>query len=298
MSAKLMSGQAMAAEVVDPVRPSKGSARFRTVAAAVLGLALAAPAHAADVKVDYAISLIGLTIGSANLQAKVDANRYDLAMQAKLTGLAGAVTGGRGAATATGTLAGGRIAPQTFAVTSQAGEDSRTVRMAVAGNVVQAVEIVPPLEEKPDRVPVKPVHKRGVLDPMGALLMPVASRVDVTDPSVCNRTIPIFDGASRFDVVLSSAGTKDVETPGYKGKVAVCRARYVPVAGHRPERPATKFMVENRDMEAWLLPVGKSRFFLPLRVSIKTMIGTTVLEATRFAVDGAELPIEPASAED
>lgn len=274
------------------------TARRTGVAAAAAGAVVAAmalPAAAASVDAQYSISLIGLTIGTANLQAKVESNRYDLAMQAKLSGLVGAVTGGKGSATATGTLAGGRISPSTFAVTSQASDDSRTVRMAVAGNAVQAVEIVPPLEERPDRVPVKDTHKRGILDPMGALLMPVPGRAGPKDPAVCNRTIPVFDGASRFNLVLTYAGTRSVKAAGYTGDVAVCKARYVPIAGHRPTRPAVKFMMENRDLEAWLAPVGNSRIFMPYRISIRTMIGTTVMEATRFSVDGAAAPeIDPA----
>ena len=35
-----------------------------------------------------------------------------------------------------------------------------------------ALDIEPPLDEKPDRVPLKDAHKRGVVDPVSALLMP------------------------------------------------------------------------------------------------------------------------------
>ena len=88
--------------------------------------------------------------------------------------------------------------------------------------------------------------------------MPALARGSLTDPANCNRTIPIFDGAARFDMVLSYGETQSVEKPGYKGPVLVCNARYVPIAGHRSLRPSTKFMEDNKDMQVWLAPVEKA----------------------------------------
>ena len=88
-------------------------------------------------------------------------------------------------------------------MTSRSSSDQRTVRMGLTGGNVAAVEITPPLDEKPDRVPLKDEDKKGVVDPVSALLMPAITRGKLIDPANCNRTIPIFDGAARFDVVLS-----------------------------------------------------------------------------------------------
>ena len=77
--------------------------------------------------------------------------------------------------------------------------------------------------------PVAEVHKRGIIDPVSALVMPVPARGEPTDPANCNRTLPIFDGAARFNMVLSYAATRIVEKPGYKGPVLVCNVRYVPI---------------------------------------------------------------------
>ena len=86
-------------------------------------------------------------------------------------------------------------------------------------------------------------------------MMPVQGRADPMDPANCNRTLPIFDGATRFDVVLSYGETRSVAKPGYSGPVLVCNARYTPIAGHRPDRPGVKFMEDNREMSVWLAPV-------------------------------------------
>lgn len=252
---------------------------------ATCAMAGAALADAVDVR--YDISLIGLPLGQATMTGDVDPTRYSVTIQAKLTGLAGLVTGGRGAGTGVGSVRNARLLPATFAVTSAAGEDQRTVRMSLPGGSVRSVEIIPPIEQKSDRVPVTDNHKRGVLDPIGAMLMPIAAGMSPTDPAACERTLPVFDGAARFDIKLSFAGVRSINKDGYRGDVLVCKARYVPISGHRTERKATKFMIDNKDMEVWLAPLGRSGLLAPYRISIRTMIGTTVLQASRFSVDGS-----------
>ena len=144
------------------------------------------------------------------------------------------------------------------------------------------MDIEPPIDEKPDRVPLNESHKRNVLDPLSAFLMPVNGK---GRDGACNRTLPIFDGAARYDIKLSSAGTRTVKLEGYSGPVSICQARYVPIAAHLALRPSTKFMAENRDITAWLAPVAGTDMMVPVRISVKTMIGTAVIEASSFKVD-------------
>ena len=75
----------------------------------------------------------------------------------------------------------------------------------------------------------------------------------------------IFDGAARYDIKLSHAGTREVQLEGYSGPVSICQARYVPIAGHRALRPSTKFMAENRDISTWLAPVAGTNLMVPVR---------------------------------
>ena len=262
---------------------------MRPIRTSLLGLAAglftAGAASAATVKADYGIWLSGLPLGNADLATTVDGSRYKMQLQVRLTGLAGLLTGGKGAATSTGSVGGGHPVPSSFAITSRSSESQRTVRMGLSGGSVAALAIDPPLDERPDRVPVREAHKRGVVDPVSGLLMPVTARGGPTDPANCNRTIPVFDGAARFDIVLTYAETRQVEKPGYRGPVLVCNARYVPIAGHRSLRPATKFMQDNQDMQVWLAPVEGARVLVPLRIAVRTMAGMSVVEASRWALD-------------
>ena len=239
----------------------------------------------AGVAVDYSVNLAGIPIGNAQLTGAFDGARYRVDVSAVLTGLVGAVTGGQGSARSSGSMAAAPL-PNAFSIATRTSSSGIAVRMALAnGNVTQA-EVTPPLLDTGDRVPVTAAAKRGVIDPASALMMPARARADLTDPENCNRTLPVFDGATRFNVVLSYGETRQVEKPGYSGPVLVCNARYVAIAGHRPDRPGVKFMEENRDMSVWLAPVEGTRVLVPMRIAVRTTLGTNIIEATRWTRTG------------
>lgn len=246
--------------------------------------ATAAPAE--TLHATYSIELIGLPIGIADVSAQIANSRYSVEARAHLSGVASWIKNARGASTGSGELYQGKVSPATFATSATNDTMTRTIRMSLSGNTVVGVDISPPFEERPDRVPLTEKDTRNVLDPVGAFVLPAPVGASPTSPAACARTLPIFDGYTRFDVSLSYVGERKVKTKGYAGPVAICAVRYIPVAGHRRDRPATKFMAENRDMETWLAPVGNSGALMPYRVSIRTMIGTLTVEATEFRVDG------------
>jgi hypothetical protein len=267
--------------------PGRGMSRVRRSLPAAFALVLVAGAARAEtLEAVYDLSLAGLPIGQATLGARLAGDSYKLDVRAKLTGLAGMLTGGKGAGTAAGSTSGTRVMPASYALNSAGSSGTVVVRMSMNQGNVAAVEISPPLDPRIERVPVAEEHRRGIVDPVSALLMPVPGKGPMTEAAACNRTLPVFDGAGRFDVALSYAGSRQVSIPGYAGPVAVCSARYVPISGHRPNRKATQFMAENRELEAWLAPVEGTRMLVPLRISVKTMVGTTIIEASRFSVNG------------
>ena len=240
---------------------------------------------AAGVTVDYSVNLAGIPIGNAQLTGAFEGPRYRMDVSAVLTGLVGAVTGGQGSARSSGTLASAPL-PNAFSIATRTSHSGIAVRMALAnGNVTQA-EVTPPLLDTGDRVPVTAAAKRGVVDPASALAMPARSKGPLLDPENCNRTLPVFDGATRFDVVLSYAETREIQKPGYSGPVLVCNARYVAIAGHRADRPGVRFMEENRDMSVWLAPVEAARVLVPMRIAVRTTLGTNIIEATRWTQTG------------
>jgi len=265
---------------------------MRLFASALLTLSLAGTASqvqaqpAQTLTVNYNLSLAGLPMGKADLSSTFDGPKYEMQGSVKLSGLVKMITGGKGAGTASGTISGSQLQAKDFAVNTKSSGEQRVVRMALDDGNVAEVEIVPPLEPKEDRVPVKEADKKGVLDPLSALIMPAMASKSLTDRANCNRTIPVFDGASRQNIVLSYSETKTVKVPGYSGPVLVCNARWVPISGHRPQRSTIKFMQENKDMNVWLAPVEGPRVLFPIKVAVRTMIGMGELEAASWSVEG------------
>jgi len=122
------------------------------------------------------------------------------------------------------------------------------------------------------------------VDPTSAMIMPVPEGEPLIGPAACNRTIPVYDGYVRFDITLHYIGVRDVSIEGYSGPVSVCAARYVPISGHKRDSKSTKFMSENRDIEAWLAPIERAHVVVPLHVALMTLAGAAVIDAVEFSV--------------
>jgi hypothetical protein len=256
------------------------------VGSAVVALALCAAGgvRAETIKAHYALSLMGLSIGSAYAAGVLEPQNYRVDITMRTSGLANLVNNTKGAATASGGLTPVGPSPTSYANTTTNSEETRTVRMALASNAVRAVEVKPEPWDVDQRVPVTDGNKKRVVDPVSALIMSVPQGEDLAGPAACNRTIAVFDGVTRFDVALSYAGAHTAQTRGYSGPVAVCAARYTPIAGHRPDSRSTRYMAENRDINVWLAPLPEAHVVVPIHIDIKTGAGELVIEASDFQI--------------
>lgn len=268
--------------------PHKSAACLLVAAASLAAL----PASAAETRVRarYDLTLAGFNIGTASLQAGIDGASYDMNVSARLTGLARFLTGGRGAATSRGALRDARVAPAAYAINTKSGEKGQVIRYALAGGAIRTLSVEPP-PKTVGAVPISDADKRGIVDPISALMMPVAGSGDPLASSSCDRTLPVFDGRQRFDVALRYDRTETVTpasaAPGqYEGKAIVCKATYKAISGHRPGRKQVVFMEGNKDMEVWLAPVTGTRALLPWKISVRTEVGTAVITASSFVVGG------------
>lgn len=254
---------------------------------AAMLVAAAAPGAAAEtLKANYALSLMGLTIGNATAAANIDPAAYKVDLNVRLTGLAAMVNKTKGAATSSGSIANHSVLPAGYANTTANSNETRTVRMALSAGNVRAVDIQPPFYDMEARVPVTEAHKTAILDPVSALIMTVPEGQPLVGPAACNRTIPVYDGLVRFNVTLAYAGSKTVQGKGYSGPVSVCSVRYTPVAGYKLDSKSTKFMADNKSMEVWLAPIEAARVVAPYYISIGTATGTLVIKATDFSLSG------------
>jgi Protein of unknown function (DUF3108) len=117
----------------------------------------------------------------------------------------------------------------------------------------------------------------------------------VLTPDACKRKLAIFDGRQRADIELVFKRMDRVHADkGYQGPAVVCTVLYKPIAGHRPERPGIKYLVETREMEMWLAPISGTRLLVPFRFSVPTPFGLGVLQATYFVAQPTRAAATPA----
>jgi hypothetical protein len=282
----MLFNHAMTLFVTRPVRPT----RLIRLAGLALGLGLwSLSAHAEALHARYGVSLLGLPLGTAALDGEVAGQAYKIAINARLTGIASLVSSSKGAAVASGAFLRGLIVPSAYANTSANATQTRTVRVAMSGGSVKGVDISPPIDPSPERVPLTDAHTRNIVDPLSAMIMPVPGTEPIMGPAACNRTIPVYDGFTRFDVTLTYIGQRQVKAKGYAGPVSVCAVRYTPIAGHRNRKPV-QFMAQNKDIEVWLAPVGANRVLVPFRISMATLIGHLNIEAEEFSAAAKAAP--------
>jgi hypothetical protein len=141
----------------------------------------------------------------------------------------------------------------------------------------------------PDRVPLAQSHAQGVTDPLTALLIPNAGGDAVPTKESCNRTLAIFDGRRRYDLVLSFKRIEDIRDKKDGASILVCNVILRPIAGHRANSMITKYVADRRDMEISFVLIAGMRFLAPFRLSVPTLIGTMAVQATSFETS-AQVP--------
>lgn len=260
----------------------------RSATGVAIGIALVAaafePAWAEGrLTAKYSLTVAGVEIGRASIAVDAGDTSYQVVGSGKVTGIMRAVSAGKGSAAAKGAITVNKLAPQIYAMSAEADGKAESVRLAMVGGAAKEVDVEPPIKPLPDRVEVTEAHLANIMDPVSGAFIYVPGTADLLSAAACDRSIPVFDGRQRYDVSLTFLRIEQVKAgKTYAGPAVVCRAGYAPVSGHRPTRSTVKYMMENKDMYVWLVPIAGTRLLAPFRVSIATMIGTAVLEATSF----------------
>ncbi|WP_365772274.1 DUF3108 domain-containing protein [Roseibium sp.] len=252
------------------------------------GALLVTPAAAKKSSVggQYSISIAGFKIGKGTLSLVMQGNAYSAKVSLAPAGIGTLFSTGKGGAEASGWLVGSKVVPSRYRMASRASNLDFYVNLKQGSRNIRSAEVAPNFKPNPERIKVTNRHKRNAIDPLSAALMPVRSSKDSLGPKACSRKLPIFDGWTRFDIKLSYQGTKEVSGRGYDGPVVVCKARWVPVAGHRPSKASVKYMAR-ANMEVWIAPMGRDNVLIPYRISIDTKNGRLLVEASKLNIDGA-----------
>jgi hypothetical protein len=231
----------------------------------------------------YSVSLGGISFGKGAWLIDVRDDQFTAAVSGATSGVLKMFTSGQGTSAVRGTVSQGQPLASSYASSIQTDKRYDEVRMVMSGSTVKDYVAEPPTLPSPERVPITEAHRRGVTDPMTASMMRVPGNGDTFSPEACQRKLAIFDGRMRYDLRLAFKRLDRVKSEkGYQGTVVVCAVYFAPVAGHIPERPVIKYLVDLRDMEVWLAPIAGTRLMVPYRVSVPTPLGVGILQATQF----------------
>lgn len=257
---------------------------FATVAAPFPAQA-ADPSWPASVAAKYKLYFGGFEVGTYRFQSTSNGKTYATTGSADVSALFGAFKW-KGGIESSGTLGPKAPAPAGYKLTFKSKSKTGSVTLAFDKGGVNKVDIEPAKPPHPDAVPVKPEHLKSVFDPMSSILAMTHGSSD----NPCDRTIPIFDGKVRFNLVMSAKGEQSIkeEKPtGQPKALKVCKVKYVPLAGHKPKDFA-KPWVDYDAMEITLRPVPSANIYVPYTVTIPTTIGAAVMSAESINITSSD----------
>jgi len=252
------------------------------VAALIALGAVGTSSASAQVRIDaqYALTMAGVAIGKLTWQTRLSPSDYAIVANGRITGFLSLLVSGEGKVSVIGQIRDGRPQPDSFVSMVVREDEKVNVRIGFEGSRVRELQVEePPLES--DRVPIPEAHKVGVIDPLSAFLIPGGD--DPMAAEGCMRTLAMFDGRRRYDLALAFKRTDHIKGDNGARKMAlVCSIKFTPMSGHRSSSQLVKFLAEGRDIEVWLVPVIGTRLLAPVRLSVASLLGNMVLQATQF----------------
>jgi len=251
-------------------------------------LSLCASASAQTrLRAHYTISMTGVPFGQITWLATIGDQRYSTSAIGNASGVLSVLVNGEGAVDVRGVVThDGHLTPRAFTSKVVDDEGSADLRMTFEEGIVkELISTVPPPPPAPNRLPVSDADRRGVVDPLSAMLLPAGE--DVMAPASCDRLLPIFDGRRRYDLALSYKRIDKLAIDhSYSGAVLVCGVVLHPIAGYRTDSMLAKYVAGRRDMELWFAPVSGAPngvpVLAPIRILVPTVIGTLGIEADQF----------------
>ena len=226
----------------------------------------------------YDVAFAGFSLGELQLDARFEGPSYKMKGEGKFSLFLVKTYKSGGTAASTGRLQNQGPEAASFTVNYESDDKKEERRISFKGGDVKDFSINPPKKPGKKRVPVTAQQLRDVLDPLSAAFLHMQ-----TGASVCDDTMPVFDGRLRYDLVLQPKRTDDLpsEAPrGLAGPVQVCAVKFVPVSGHKPDNPAIQYLSKTDRIEARLVLLPKTPLYVPLWIGVPTVIGSAAVTLT------------------
>jgi len=254
------------------------------IATLIVAASIAAHAARADGRLEarYKVSVAGIAVGKSEINVAITGSDYAVSANGRASGMLRVLVSGEGTLATRGTIVDGRLVPTSFTSSTAQEDEKAEVKMTLDGGAVKDLS-AETTSSASDRIALTEEHRKGIVDPMTALLVTVGGSGDVLAPEACRRTLPIFDGRRRYDLKLAFKRIDTVKADkGYRGPAVVCGVTFQAIAGHRASSPLVKYLADGRDIELVLAPIAGTRTLAPFRLSIASMLGNMVIEAAEF----------------
>ncbi len=271
---------------------SAGLRATSALAAAFAALGFSTACVAADaswpaaVAARYRLAFNGFDVGNYEFQSTFNGKVYTATSNASVSALFGAFTW-KGQIASNGVLDPAKPRPAAYELRFKSKSKEGSIRLGFDKDAVKSIAVVPQKKPNAEAVPVKEADLKNVFDPMSAILAMTHSQSD----KPCDRTIPIFDGKARFNLIMSYKGEQKLAAKGSENgaaqKLVVCNVKYQPIAGHKPKDFQSPW-VDYDHMEIAMRPVPSARTFVPYRVSISTTLGSAVMSAERVNITSSD----------
>ena len=231
-------------------------------------------------KANYAVSLGGTIIASADFDFLEGSGKYSLALNANISGLASLIASGVVKARSVGLAGGNGLQSERFDLTTKSGGDTFAVKVTYeAGNVTSFVTI-PSVINNIDRVPIERKQLTGVDDMLQAFIL----KGTKLDRSLCDAREKVFTGLERFDLSFrfTRNDTATSKRTGYQGPVVLCTVKYTPISGHYSTSELTKSLAEDDRILLWYAPLHDTGWYIPYRVLLTTSMGDISMVLTKL----------------
>lgn len=246
----------------------------------VIAVLTAMPVDAREIQheTEYRVALAGLPIARAAFLTQIeDDRRYTIAGNINSAGLADLLTTLSAKTTVTGVIGRDRLQAMHYSLYYKSGKKARTYEVNYRnGNIVSTTTKPEPRRPK-SWIPVTDSDLRAVLDPVSGLIFP-------DKVNVCSQTLPIFDGETRMDLVLSPKGSRPFSTEGFSGEALVCSVRFVPRSGYKKGRSDIEYLRKSNAMEIWFAKSAAANVYAPVYVRIPTQYGAVTITAVKYGI--------------
>ena len=261
------------------------SAAFATAALSLIAVtsggpdAIAAGGDATTSDTTFRVAYGSIAVGQIETSLRVEGARYEVEGSFASGGVAKLF--GKTTATASGQGRVGKrsMVPGRFAFGYASGDKRRDRRLMFRDGRATDVTIDPPYRKRsaedwalPTVADLERVH-----DPVAGLLLR-----GETAEEVCNRTVRLYDGTVRLDIVMRSGRTKPFRARGYRGEATVCKLRLKPVAGFRKDGKKAAEIGAIEGAEAAFVRIPGTALHQVVELEVPTRIGKVSAKATEL----------------